>query len=161
MKAEVNNRFNYEISRNPSFQVLSREGNVVEVHFKGQTFKVESLDYCLRTRSFELAIEGHIFNVRLNDELDASIQLIRQKADPSSGNRIVTAPIPGIIKNLHKQEGDPVLADELILVLEAMKMENTIQAPVDGDKIEYHVRPGERIGKGQPIFTIVQHSSDT
>ena len=94
------------------------------------------------------------FTVRLEDDLDASIRLVQQKIDSSSGNHVVTAPIPGMIKCLHKQDGDLVLEHDPVLVLEAMKMENTIQAPIKGEKIAYHVQAGERVGKGQPLFTV-------
>ena len=52
-------------------------------------------------------------------------------AGPVNGTK-VNAPMPGMIKELSKPEGSAVKAGDVILVLEAMKMDNDITAPCDG-----------------------------
>src|SRR5262249_52291604 len=55
----------------------------------------------------------------------------RFEADAASDGRAI-APMPGQIIALFAKLGDPVKRDQPILILEAMKMEHTIVAPVDG-----------------------------
>ena len=50
---------------------------------------------------------------------------------PANGEKILS-PFPGLIKKFLVKEGDTVKKDQPILVLEAMKMDNDITAPVDG-----------------------------
>lgn len=154
MKARVNDRFKYQLSQESELTIQDLGANQFQVSHKGKTVRVEVLDYDVRSKYWDLAIDGFTLRVCLEDELDSIVRLIQQKADTASGNHVVTAPIPGMIKSLHKQDGDPVREDEQILVLEAMKMENTILAPVAGEKLTYHVQSGERVGKGQPLFTL-------
>lgn len=59
----------------------------------------------------------------------------------------VNAPMPGLIKALSKEEGAMVKRGDVILVLEAMKMDNDITAPCDG-KISYKVTKGTNVDTG-------------
>ena len=59
----------------------------------------------------------------------------------SAGN--VTAPMPGKIAKIAVKDGDGVSAHDLLMVLEAMKMEHRIEAPGDGTVQAIHVREGE------------------
>ena len=59
----------------------------------------------------------------------------------------VNAPMPGLVKQLSKEEGATVKRGDVILVLEAMKMDNDITAPCDG-KISYKVTKGSNIDTG-------------
>jgi biotin carboxyl carrier protein len=56
--------------------------------------------------------------------------------------------IPGTILTLYIKEGDLVKKDQPILILEAMKMENTIFAPFDAKIKKLNVKEGDRIPKG-------------
>jgi biotin carboxyl carrier protein len=64
---------------------------------------------------------------------------------PSSGDGRVKAPIPGLVTQVLVKQGDQVAAGQSILVLEAMKMENEIMAPISGVLSALHVRPGKSV----------------
>jgi biotin carboxyl carrier protein len=69
---------------------------------------------------------------------------------------IVRAPLPGVIRKLMAKSGDAVEADEPILVLEAMKMENEIKASVAGTIAEFFVVEGDSVNTGDELFRIKQ-----
>ena len=73
-------------------------------------------------------------------------------AAPANGTK-VNAPMPGLIKQLSKEEGATVKKGEVILVLEAMKMDNDITAPCDG-KISYKVTKGTNVDTGALMAVI-------
>lgn len=64
---------------------------------------------------------------------------------PSSGDGRVKAPIPGLVTRVLVKQGDQVAAGQSILVLEAMKMENEIMAPIPGVLSALHARPGKSV----------------
>ncbi len=75
-------------------------------------------------------------------------------ASPKAANgEKVASPMPGIILSLAKKDGDTVKKNEKILVLEAMKMENDINAPCDG-VITYAVKKGDNVETGTVLAYI-------
>ena len=66
----------------------------------------------------------------------------------------VTAPMPGTVVRLEKAEGDTVSAGELVLVLEAMKMENEILAPSDGTIKTMKCAVGDAVAGGEILFEV-------
>ena len=70
----------------------------------------------------------------------------------TSGTK-VNAPMPGMIKALSLAEGAQVKKDDVILVLEAMKMDNDITAPCDGT-ISYKVTKGSNVDTGAVMAII-------
>ena len=62
--------------------------------------------------------------------------------------------MPGRIVRVLVAQGDTVTKGTGLLILEAMKMENEIQAPVDGTIEELFVKPGETVEGGAPLLHI-------
>jgi biotin carboxyl carrier protein len=69
---------------------------------------------------------------------------------------IVRAPLPGVIRKLLRKPNDTVEANEPVLVLEAMKMENEIKAPAAGTIAEIFVVEGDSVNTGDDLFRIQQ-----
>ena len=74
------------------------------------------------------------------------------KAAVTNGTK-VNAPMPGMIKALSLAEGSQVKKGDVILVLEAMKMDNDITAPCDGT-ISYKVTKGSNVDTGALMAVI-------
>lgn len=78
----------------------------------------------------------------------------KQNPVPSSDKNSVIAQLPGTIVRVLKSEGDVVDANEPVLILEAMKMENEVVAPGKGKIKKIHVREGQKVAKGDLLFEI-------
>lgn len=81
------------------------------------------------------------------------------KAAPASkpaaaGSGDVVAPLNGSVLSVAVKEGDAVKVGQVLLVFEAMKMENEIAAPRDGTVKKVHVAVGAKIETGMPVVTI-------
>lgn len=70
------------------------------------------------------------------------------------GAGVVKSPLPGIIIDVLVNEGDDVKKGQTIVMLEAMKMENAIQATQDGKVTGIHVTKGDSVLEGVALVTI-------
>jgi biotin carboxyl carrier protein len=66
----------------------------------------------------------------------------------------VEAQITGYVWKIEKAVGDSVTAEEVILILESMKMEIPVEAPVAGRLAELRVREGENVEEGAVLAVI-------
>ena len=69
------------------------------------------------------------------------------------------APMPGVVVSTEVEVGAEVVKGQLLLVLEAMKMEHRIVAPRDGSISELHVEVGEQVTNGQLLVRLDEDSS--
>ena len=75
-------------------------------------------------------------------------------AAPAAGSVAVTAPMPGKILGVKLQAGTAVKRGQVILILEAMKMENEIVAPQDGTIASINVAVGDMVEPGATLATL-------
>jgi len=66
----------------------------------------------------------------------------------------LTAPMPGKIVSFAVKAGDAVKAGQALAVMEAMKMEHTIQAPTDGKVAELLFAPGDQVTEGAELLRL-------
>lgn len=75
-------------------------------------------------------------------------------AAPAAGSITVSAPMPGKILGVKTSVGAAVKKGQVILILEAMKMENEIVAPEDGTVASVNVSVGEMVEPGATLATL-------
>lgn len=73
-------------------------------------------------------------------------------APVSHGGNSITAPMPGNILKVNVKAGEVVKRGQVLLVLEAMKMENEITAPADGKVSAVKVESGQCISAGDTLI---------
>ncbi len=103
-------------------------------------------DYLVTTASGETAVSL----------LDPLVHLAHEAhgAAAGSGLRQVTAYMPGRVVEILAAEGEAVEAGQGVLVLEAMKMKNEIQAESAGTVVKILVENGQTVEGGDPLFEI-------
>lgn len=75
-------------------------------------------------------------------------------AKPAGAGKAVTSPLPGVIIEVSVKEGQAVKAGQKVAVIEAMKMENEIQAETDGTVTAVLVSKGDSVLEGAEIVKI-------
>jgi len=108
--------------------VHHREGTIHEISFGAATVRVELVDPLAARRK------------RRDDEI--------------SGGGMITALMPGRVVRVLVAKGDTVRKGAGLLILEAMKMENEIQAQTDGVVDELFVEPGQTVDAGAELVHI-------
>ena len=76
------------------------------------------------------------------------------KAAPVANGTKVNAPMPGTILDVKVAQGQAVKKGDVLLILEAMKMENEILAPQDGTVAQVAVSKGASVNSGDPLVVL-------
>jgi acetyl-CoA/propionyl-CoA carboxylase, biotin carboxylase, biotin carboxyl carrier protein len=111
-------------------------------------------------RVFEVEVEGKRFSVTARERLETLVQPRKPKpparvgAGVGGGTDTLVAPMQGTIVKILVAKGQKVKSGEPIVVLEAMKMENSILAHVEGTVEDLKVKEGQSIETGATIAVI-------
>ncbi|MGB0264718.1 MAG: biotin/lipoyl-containing protein [Candidatus Poseidoniaceae archaeon] len=104
-------------------------------------------------QNFTATVEGKSFQIEIPDAAP-----VAKKKRGGSGKKkkggTVSANIPGKVVTVEVEEGQRVEEGQVILILEAMKMQNEIQAPVSGIVSKVHCSEGEAIEANVPLVVI-------
>jgi len=100
----------------------------------------------------QVTVAGHLYRVALEDERERAAHDAERKRSGGGGD--LKSVMPGVVVKLLVQEGDEVQKDQPLLILEAMKMQNEIAAPVAGRVAALHVREGQAVASGARLATL-------
>lgn len=84
----------------------------------------------------------------------AAPQATPQAAPSSGGGAPISAPMPGLIVSIKVKVGDSIKDGQTLMVMEAMKMENNIDATSAGSVTEISVKEGDNVSEGDVLITI-------
>ena len=128
---------------------------------KSYKFKVNENGYTVNIKSHEdniinLEVNGTSYEVIMKEDIKKTKTptLVRAaskqpsvplKVNPKSKKTKIVAPIPGIILSLNVKVGDTIKENDLLLVLEAMKMENNIVSEKSGVVTAINVVVGQQV----------------
>ena len=102
---------------------------------------------------WKATVEGQTFSIQIPDAAPVS-----KKKRSGSGKKkksgTVSANIPGKVVTVEVSVGDEVVEGQVILILEAMKMQNEIQAPVSGTVVSVQCEEGQAIEANIPLVVI-------
>jgi biotin carboxyl carrier protein len=136
--------FTFRINHNNyAVKIVSQENNTIDLEVNGTSYSVKMKE--------EIATRKTPTLVRKPSKA-ASVEPVKVNPASSSGNSKVVAPIPGVIMSLNVKVGDAVKENDLLLVLEAMKMENSIVAEKSGVVSAVNVTVGQQILQGEVMI---------
>ena len=102
--------------------------------------------------NYEIAIEL-IDEAEAKSAAPAPVAAPVQSAAPAGGEKI-TSPMPGNILSVNVSNGDTVKKGQVLMVLEAMKMENEIMSPIDGTIVSVNTTKGATVESGALLCVI-------
>ncbi len=124
-----------------------------QVMHKGGSYAVHILDLNPEEKTAILRINGKKATLAISTELDRLLQRMGLENASSSKVNEVKAPMPGLIHSIEVEAGTEVKKGDILLILEAMKMENVIKSPTDGAVAKVHVKQGASVEKGQIMIS--------
>lgn len=115
-------------------------------------YSVDNIEWDKQTVNFTL--NGRWCTARVRDERDLLLDEMGFKSAEALNEGKLTAPMPGKILEVMVQEGDKVELGEPVAILEAMKMENELKAPVSGIVESINVKEQDSLEKSALILAI-------
>jgi biotin carboxyl carrier protein len=149
---------------------LEREGTAYVIRTDGRTHAADLcelepgvLSLLIEGRSFRcvhvpspdervIAVYGQQYRVAVTDP--RSLRGRRKRSGVGDGKLLIKASIPGRVARVLVAVGEQVAAQQAILVIEAMKMQNELKAARDGRVAEVRVAAGETVGAGQVLAVL-------
>ena len=104
---------------------------------------------------WKVEVEGRVFSIKVDGSKGES-QSPRKKKGARKAKRsgVVSSSIPGKIISISVRQDEIVSEGDVIMILEAMKMQNEIQAPISGKITELNCEPGDSIEANSPLMVI-------
>lgn len=129
--------------------VLSVEDGTAEVELNGQVYRVELEQPVQQTKTPRLV------RSMASPSTDSTPSIVKTSS-PSSPKGVghVKSPLPGVILNIHVKEGNTVKIGDKLITLEAMKMENNINADKEGCIKSIKVKQGDAVLEGDLLIEI-------
>ena len=115
-------------------------------------------------KAYKVNVNGNVYEITLEviDKADikapaaapAPAATPAPAAPVAAGDKTVTAPMPGNILKVNVKAGDQVKKGAVLMILEAMKMENEIMAPADCTVASVNVNAGTTVESGAVLCTL-------
>ncbi len=142
-------------------EIQDIEGNIANVTVNGIPFEVEMKQPVKAGKqkvklSEERRAEGsEERRVKSEESNSSSASAASTSSAPTAGaGKPVIAPLPGTINEIKVKVGDKVNAGDTVVILEAMKMQNNIEAETSGTITSINVNKGDAVMEGDTLVTI-------
>ena len=103
---------------------------------------------------YRVLIGGELNAVVVQDERTRKMAKAEGAQAAPTGEAIIKAPMPGLVRGVVVNVGDNVAAKQGVVILEAMKMENELRTPRAGIVKEVRVKAGDKVEQGQVLVVV-------
>ena len=150
------NKYQYKVQGvDYDVEIEEVEGNVAKVNVNGIRFDVELKQPINPTSTLKkVRVEAPKPVARPSIPTAAPAAAPAAPAAPAGSGSPVKAPLPGTVTELKVNVGDTVKQGDVVLVLEAMKMQNNIESEYNGTVTSITVKQGETVMEGSVLLTI-------
>lgn len=154
--------FKVEILEDGPIKKVSVNGKIYEVDYNVGGDSIYSI--ILNNRShgvqissigdsrYEVKNRGDLFQISVIDELK-KMRLSRTESI-TVGRQVIAAQMPGVILKVYVKPGQEVKAGDPLCVLVAMKMENEIRSPIDGEVKEVYIGEGDKMAVNDKMMVV-------
>lgn len=140
-----------ELAQADLIRLSDNEFHLISDH---RSVTIRVLESDAAAKQLVLEIEGATYRVAIADELDQLLDRMGYSAAATKQLREIKAPMPGLVLDVSVKPGQSVQQGDRLLILVAMKMENSILIPADAVIKSIAVKPGQPVEKGQLLIEL-------
>lgn len=138
-----------ELDKTDIIQVSEDSFNVIKDHRSTGAKILEA-----NAKQLQIEIDGETFNIEIKDELDQVLEQMGFGKANIKQVKEIKAPMPGLVLEIAVTDGQEVKQGDKLLILEAMKMENSIIIHADAIIKKIFVTAGQAVEKGQVLVEL-------
>lgn len=131
----------------------------IKINETNYTVEIEDLN----ARPIVAIVDGERFEVvpengspaQVKKEADARVESAQRKVEaalPASNAKVLPAPLPGTVTEIFVKPGDEIESGQVVLVIEAMKMKNSIRSTREGKVSAVLASAGQTVNHKQPLL---------
>lgn len=133
--------------------ILKTADNDFHILKDGKSFHVEVVENNFNNLQYSIKVNGTEYQTSVKTPLLHLIDKMGFATNGANNVASIEAPMPGLILDITVKEGQEVNENDTLLILEAMKMENSISSPRNGVIKSISVNKGEAVDKKQVLLT--------
>jgi biotin carboxyl carrier protein len=153
-RAKVNANFEFELKEGDSdaldiVELGDRSYHIIE---NNRSLRAQVLESDLGQKTYTIQLGSNRYQVKLGDRVDRQIEAMGLSVAKGKQVNALNAPMPGLVLEINVAPGDTVCEGEQLLILSAMKMENSFLSPRDGQIKAVHISRDQAVDKGQLLI---------
>ena len=153
-KLSVNNATSFEFTESDleKLDAVRVDKSKFHVLNDSKPFQVEIISTDFIAKKYTVKVNNNTYEVAISNPLDELIKSMGIERGKTKVVNAIKAPMPGLILEISVEVGQSVKENDPLLILEAMKMENSFLSPRDGIIKSIAVVKGNAVDKGQLLI---------
>jgi len=155
-RVKINNKYTFDIGSEETKEIDLIDNGDLKYHVlnDNESYNVELCGSDFLNKSYVISVNSKEYSIEISNELDALIEKMGYSVNGIEKGNVITAPMPGIIIALNVKKGDVVREGDTVLILEAMKMENSIKCPKDAVVKSVLIEKGNSVEKNKLLIEL-------
>ncbi|MCE1229584.1 MAG: biotin/lipoyl-binding protein [Firmicutes bacterium] len=130
---------------------LEPQRNILSLLIDGQSFEVD-VDPAPGADLYGVMIKGDHYEIEVVEERKKKLSM--KLAAGAAGRQDLKSPMAGNVRAVLVQPGDEVKVGQVLMILEAMKMQNEIKSTIHGTVTSVSAREGQTVAMGDPLCVV-------
>lgn len=153
-KVKVNDTFEFDFNteNTSKLDAVSVEKNKFHILQNNLPYKAEIVYSDFNQKKYTVKVNNNIYQVAISNPLDILIKELGFEVGVSKVIKTIKAPMPGLILEINVEVGQSVKENDNLLILTAMKMENSLLSPRDGVIKSIAVNVDDSVIKGDLLI---------
>lgn len=154
MKAKVNNKYEFALDGNEkSIDIIEVKQGIFHIIKDNKSYNAEVLKTNKEEKSFVILVNGNKYTVQIKDKYDDLLKELGIDNASSKKIKEMKSPMPGLVVDVRVKDGDEIKKGDVLVVLQAMKMENILKCPADATVKKIHVKKDDTVEKNQLLVS--------
>lgn len=164
LKAKINDNTTYTVAQKEGIRTVN--GLEIIADFKtlkpgtyhylinNKSYNIDVIESDKKSKLYQLRINGKDFDVQLRDRYDDLLHELGLDTISAAKISDLKAPMPGLVVDILVQENSVVKKGDTLVILEAMKMENSLKATADTIVKKVMVKKGQAVEKNEVLVQL-------